>query len=243
VPPLTITTIALPAATWKAGYSATVIASGGRGADKWSATGLPSGLTATANGATLTISGTPVLAGALGDPVTDPVTVTVTDSGRPAHSTARTFSLRVNPPPLTLAGGALTAGTSGAAYSATVSATGGAGAYKWSATGLPAGLTIGPATGTIAGPAPAVTTATTYTVTVTVADSESPAQTATAAFTVRVSPPAPTATPSTPKTTPSTATASASTPATTPSTPATSSSAPKTSPSTPATSASSTATG
>jgi Putative Ig domain len=201
VPALAITTAALPAATWKVAYSATVIASGGTGVDKWSATGLPSGLTATANGATLTISGTPTLAaGALGFPVTDPVTVTVTDSGRPAHSTTRTFSLRVNPPTLTLVGGALTGGISGAAYSATVSATGGAGAYKWSATGLPRGLTIGSTTGTITGTTPTVTAATTYTVTVTVADSESPAQTATATFTIRINPPTPTTSPSTPTT-------------------------------------------
>jgi hypothetical protein len=203
-PPLTITTAALPAATWKAAYAATVSASGGTGVDRWSATGLPSGLTATATGATLTISGTPVLAGALGDPVTDPVTITVTDSGTPRHRTMRTFSLRVNPPPLTLAGGALTAGTSGAAYSAAISATGGAGAYKWSASGLPAGLSIGSTTGTITGTAPTVTAATSYRVTVTVTDSESPAQTATATFTVLVNPPTPATSPSTPTTSPST---------------------------------------
>ncbi len=211
-PPLTITTAVLPAATWKVAYSATVIASGGRGVDKWSATGLPSGLTATANGATLTISGAPVLAaGAAGFPVTDTVTATVT-SGIPAHSTTRTFSLRVNPPTLTLVGSALTAGTSGTAYTATVSATGGAGAYKWSATGLPTGLTIGSTTGTITGTAPTVTTATatTETITVTVADSESPAQTATATFTILVNPPTPTPSPSTPTTSPSTPTTSAS---------------------------------
>jgi serine/threonine-protein kinase len=207
-PPLTITTAALPAATWKVPYAVTVIASGGRGLDKWSATGLPSGLTATANGATLTISGTPVLAGALGDPVIDPVTVTVTDSGTPRHRTTRTFSLRVNPPPLTLTGGALTAGTSGAAYSAAVSATGGAGVYKWSATGLPTGLSIGSTTGTITGTAPTVTAATAYTITVTVTDSESPAQTATARFTVMVNPSTPTTSPSTPTTSPSTPTTS-----------------------------------
>jgi hypothetical protein len=207
-PPLTITTAALPAATWKVPYAVTVIASGGRGVDKWSATGLPSGLTATANGATLTISGTPVLAGALGDPVIDPVTVTVTDSGTPRHRTTRTFSLRVNPPPLTLTGGALTAGTSGAAYSAAVSATGGAGVYKWSATGLPTGLSIGSTTGTITGTAPTVTAATAYTITVTVTDSESPAQTATARFTVMVNPSTPTTSPSTPTTSPSTPTTS-----------------------------------
>ncbi|MGH3250548.1 MAG: putative Ig domain-containing protein, partial [Trebonia sp.] len=201
-PPLTITTAALPAATWKVAYSATVIASGGRGVDKWSATGLPSGLTATANGAALTISGTPTLAaGAIGDPVTDPVTVTVTDSGRPAHSTTRTFSLRVNPPTLTLVGGALTGGISGTAYAATASATGGAGAYTWSATGLPTGLTIGSTTGTITGTTPAVTAATTYRVTVTVADSESPARTATATFTITITPPTPTTSPAPPATT------------------------------------------
>ena len=36
-------------------------------------------------------------------------------------------------------------------YSATVAATGGTGAYTWSASGLPPGLTIGAATGTISG--------------------------------------------------------------------------------------------
>jgi len=187
-PPLTITTTALPAATWQAAYSTTVTASGGTGVDKLSATGLPDGLTATADGATLTISGTPTLAvGAVGFPVTDTVTVTVTDSGTPAQSTTRTFSLSVNPP-TPLAGGALTAGTSGTAYSATLTATGGVGPYTWSATGLPTGLTIGSTTGTITGTAPTVTTATTYTITVTVADSESPALTETATFTITVNP-------------------------------------------------------
>ncbi|HVT67422.1 MAG TPA: putative Ig domain-containing protein [Trebonia sp.] len=83
---------------------------------------------------------------------------------------------------------ALPVATSGAAYSAGVTATGGAGAYKWSATGLPTGLTISPTTGTITGTAPKVTTATASMVTVTVADSASPAHTATARFTLTVSP-------------------------------------------------------
>jgi hypothetical protein len=45
----------------------------------------------------------------------------------------------------------LPSGTTGEDYSATVAATGGTGAYSWSATGLPAGLTINSATGVISG--------------------------------------------------------------------------------------------
>ena len=40
-------------------YSATVIATGGDGTYNWAVTGLPAGLTATASGGTLTVSGTP----------------------------------------------------------------------------------------------------------------------------------------------------------------------------------------
>jgi serine/threonine-protein kinase len=241
------------------GYSGTATVSGGQGPYTWAAaTGLPDGLTATANGATLTISGTPTKAGpstvgvSVGDgespastatanvtitvspatvttpttptppPTTPPPTPTTpTPTPTPTATTPTPTATTPTPTPtpttptpiaptptptktttpaLTLVGGALTAGTSGASYSATVSATGGVGAYKWSATGLPTGLTIGSTTGTITGTAPTVTTATTYTITVTVADSESPAQTATATFTITVNPSTPTTSPSTPAT-------------------------------------------
>jgi hypothetical protein len=232
--PLTITTTALPAATWNADYSATVVSSESTGVHRWSVKGLPQGLTLTTSGAALSISGVPTpAAGAAGFPVTDTVAVTLTDGAKQA---TKTLSLQIEPPPLTLAGGALPAGASGASYSATVSATGGAGAYTWSAIGLPAGLAIDSATGKITGTAPAVKTATTYRVAVTVADGETPAQTATATFTIVVNPPAPTTSPTTPTTGPSTPTTGPTTPSTSPSTPTTSPSTPTASPSTPTTS-------
>jgi subtilisin family serine protease len=66
-------------------------------------------------------------------------------------------------PPFSLAGG-----TVGVTYSATLTASGGTPPYSWSAFGLPAGLSINPATGEITG---IPTTAGTSAVTVTVTDS------------------------------------------------------------------------
>jgi uncharacterized repeat protein (TIGR01451 family) len=67
----------------------------------------------------------------------------------------------------------LPAGTVGLAYpSTTITATGGFGSYKWSATGLPDGLTIGQGTGTITG-TPNTATGSPFPVDVTVTDSNS----------------------------------------------------------------------
>jgi uncharacterized protein (TIGR03437 family) len=67
----------------------------------------------------------------------------------------------------------LPAGQVGVAYAATaVTATGGSGSYAWSATGLPAGLGIGAATGIISG-TPATNSGSPYTVQVTVTDGAS----------------------------------------------------------------------
>ncbi|MGH3251430.1 MAG: putative Ig domain-containing protein, partial [Trebonia sp.] len=168
VPPLTITTATLNAATWHVAYSGTVTASGGTGGYTWSATGLPPGLAI--GSATGTISGTPSFDGEPDHPVNYSVTVTATDGGTPAQPAKRTFAMTVNPPPLSLAAVTLMGGVSGAAYSSTVFADGGNGGYRWSATGLPGALTIGPATGTITGTAPTVRAATTYSVVITVTD-------------------------------------------------------------------------
>jgi hypothetical protein len=184
-PRLTITTASLPSGTSGDDYSDSVTAAGGTGTYSWSATGLPPGLTI--GSATGTISGTLVDVEARDTPGTYPVTVTVKDS---TTSAQKTFSIVVRPQPLILQRTALPAGTSGAAYSHTVFAVGGTGAHAWSATGLPAGLTIGSATGTISGTAPTVKAATTYSVTVTVTDNGSPVQSATATFSLTISPPA-----------------------------------------------------
>jgi eukaryotic-like serine/threonine-protein kinase len=199
-PALTLAGGTLTAATEGAAYSATVAATGGTGTKTYAATGLPAGLTIAA--ATGTISGTPTAAG------TSTVKVTVTDTATPAQTATASYTLVVSAPALTLTGETLAAGTSGAAYSATVAAAGGTGTKTYAATGLPAGLTIGAATGTISG-TPTVTATTTYTVVVTVTDTASPAQTATADFSITIdavtvsTSPTPTPTPTTASPTPS----------------------------------------
>src|SRR6202000_2408889 len=76
-PALTITDNAPAAATVGTAYSGTVTVSGGNGAYTWGAvTGLPAGLTASASGAPLTISGTPAAAG----PAAGTVTVSDTEA-------------------------------------------------------------------------------------------------------------------------------------------------------------------
>ncbi|MBT1070249.1 putative Ig domain-containing protein [Pelotalea chapellei] len=84
----------------------------------------------------------------------------------------------------------LPAGTVGTAYSQTLAATGGTGAYTWTwaaATGsaLPPGLSLAETTGAISG---TPTTAGTYNFSATVTDSASPAKTATQAFSIIVNP-------------------------------------------------------
>jgi hypothetical protein len=90
------------------------------------------------------------------------------------------------PAPLTITTSALPNGQVGAAYAATLAASGGAPSYTWSiSTGsLPAGLTLS-AGGVISGTA---TASGTFHFTVQVADSSSPAQTATASFSITESP-------------------------------------------------------
>ena len=178
-PALAITTAALPAGTTGTAYTTALAATGGHGAYTWAATGLPAGLAI--NARTGVISGTPTA-----DATTE-VTVTVKDSETPTPQTATaTFTLAITTtyPVLAIGTAALPAGTVGTAYTTTLAATGGNGAYTWAATGLPAGLAIDAATGTIAG---TPTAAATSDITVTVTDTETPtAQTATAMLTLTV---------------------------------------------------------
>jgi uncharacterized protein (TIGR03437 family) len=82
----------------------------------------------------------------------------------------------------------LPAGQVGVAYAATtVTATGGSGSYAWSATGLPAGLGIGSATGIISG-TPTTNSGSPYTVLVTVTDSNSAKATRTYSLTINAAP-------------------------------------------------------
>ena len=94
------------------------------------------------NAATLTVA---VPANLVNPP--GPLTVSVVNPGG-STSNAATFTITAV---LTIATQNLPGGTSGTPYSAGVTATGGSGAYTWSATGLPPGLGIDPRTGTIGG--------------------------------------------------------------------------------------------
>jgi uncharacterized protein (TIGR03437 family) len=103
---------------------------------------------------------------------TSPQVNTVAVSGGGASTSQATDSTNIEV--FAISGPAsLPAGQVGVAYAATaVTATGGSGSYAWSATGLPAGLGIGSATGVISG-TPTTNSGSPYTVQVTVTDGNS----------------------------------------------------------------------
>ncbi|GAA2145327.1 hypothetical protein GCM10009760_33840 [Kitasatospora kazusensis] len=121
----------------------------------YSATGLPAGLSI--DPATGLISGTPTTAG------TGSVTVTATDSTGPTGSTS--FSWTVNPAAgntVTVTNPGSQTGTVGTAASLQIGASDSAAGQtlSYSATGLPAGLSINPASGLISGTPSAAATGT-----------------------------------------------------------------------------------
>src|SRR5260370_3393885 len=144
--PLTLTTPSLPPGTVGILYHATVTASGGAAPYQWTVTGLPAGLTFSSNGSSIDISGTPTA------PTTGQmVTVKVTDSG--GGNASQNYPLTISSP-VTITTQSLQQGTVGTMYQATLTATGGFPPYFWSASGLPAGLSIKSnpdGTGTISG--------------------------------------------------------------------------------------------
>jgi hypothetical protein len=117
-------------------YSQTLAATGGTGGGyTWLLTAgvLPAGLSLSALGV---ISGTPPTAGTLS------FTVQVRDS---AGSIATApLAITINPPPLAITTSALASGTAGTPYVQSLAASGGTGAYRWSAVSgsLPTGLAL-----------------------------------------------------------------------------------------------------
>jgi hypothetical protein len=130
-----ITTSTLPLGSVGTAYSAALAASGGSGNYSWSASGLPAGITLTG----LALAGTPTAAGSYAGVA---ITLTDTTTGLAAQ---KTFSITIYNAPA-IATSTLASGSIGSAYTAALAATGGSGAYSWSATGLPTGLSLNAAT-------------------------------------------------------------------------------------------------
>jgi len=173
--PLTITTATLPSVVAGTAYSVPLAATGGDAPYTWAVQGLPAGIIASVGGA---LTGTPTTAGSY------TVSATVTDSK--GATAAQRFSLTVTAVPMAIATASLPNATVQSAYSATVSASGGAGSNKWTASGLPSGLAMsagGVISGTPTAPGVAV-------VAVTVTDAAGTVAVATLTLTVAM-PPAP----------------------------------------------------
>ena len=143
---LTLSPASLPNGTQGTAYSQTVIASGGSGGYSYSITSgsLPAGLTL--NASTGVIGGTPTATGS------STFTVQAVDSS--ANTGSRSYTINIGgAAALTLSPSTLANGMQGVAYSQTVTASGGNGAYTYtiSSGALPAGLTLNAGTGVISG--------------------------------------------------------------------------------------------
>nr|WP_242081595.1 putative Ig domain-containing protein [Xanthomonas indica] len=139
-PTLTLPATTLPNGTAGQAYSAAVTpASGGIAPYAYtvSAGALPAGVTV--NGASGALSGTPTVAGNFS------FTLTATDStSGTAGQAARSYTLAIVSPTLTVAPSTLPSGTAGTAYSQTLSTSGGTAPYSYalSSGALPAGLSL-----------------------------------------------------------------------------------------------------
>jgi len=173
------TITALPDGVVGVGYTATLVASGGVGPHTWSVSAghLPPGLSLRGN----IISGTPTAHGAT------PFVVSARDSQGQAFNVNQWLSIAVVAPTTvhvpTITSTTLPQSTVGVAFSATLTASGGTAPYTWTATGLPAGLSL---SGNIISGAPTI--AGTHAIVVRVQDSRG--QSAEQSLTIVVAPPA-----------------------------------------------------
>jgi hypothetical protein len=177
--PLNITNTSLPSGALNTVYGpVSITATGGFAPYSFGATGLPTGLTLSSGGS---LSGTPTAAGSFS------ASITVTDSEAVPATKTVTLPLTITAPPLALSPGTgnLPSATQNAAYSTSLTPSGGIGPYTITLDGtsvaLPAGLTFNATTAsttaaTITGTPTAL--ATTSGIIVDVTDSEVPAVTA-----------------------------------------------------------------
>lgn len=135
--PLAVPGGALATAQVGTRYSQTVTASGGVAPYSYTIVGggLPTGLTLSADGV---LSGTPTSGGSFS------FTILATDSNTPGLTSTGDYTLAVSAAAITVTPASLPGGTRGAAYSQTLSATGGTAPYTYSVTSgdLPAGLSL-----------------------------------------------------------------------------------------------------
>jgi putative Ig domain-containing protein/Big-like domain-containing protein len=180
VKPLVVETSSLPPGTVGGTYQRSLAAIGGTPPYTWAISpgsgSLPAGLSL--DPATGAITGTPTSAGASN------FMVAVADAAKPGQSSTESLSVNVVSP---LVFGTLTLPSAvlNSTYSQALSASGGAQPYTWSLLSgtLPAGLTLNPATGMLAG-TPTANGTTTFAVQV--ADSAQPGLSASRTFTVSV---------------------------------------------------------
>ena len=175
-----ITTEILPKGALNKPYSYPLRAQGGQFPYRWSATGLPPGLTMNSVGV---LSGSPTTLGAFKP------NITVTDSSSPAQTTEKTIDLTVDPP-LTITTSSLPAGVLGVSFTVfpgttTLQAQNGQIPYSWTATGLPPGMTLS-STGSLGGTPSALGT---FNVNATVTDFSIPQQTATRVIPLQITNP------------------------------------------------------
>ena len=172
---LTITTAALADAQIAALYSQQLQANV---AGTWDIVSgaLPPGLTL--NTVTGQIAGRPTTSG------TFVFSARLTDTGSPAQTVTRDFTIRVGGP-LQIATDALPNGIANVGYLATAASTGGIGALSWSVTSgaLPSGLNLNPATGVLSG---TPTASDTFHFTLTVQDDALPPHVISRALAIRV---------------------------------------------------------
>ena len=177
--PLKITSSGLTGGTANQSYSAALGASGGTTPYTWSITSgsLPAGVSL--NPATGVLAGTPTASGNF------PINVTVMDSAKQTATAVLSLSVAAAATPLKITSSGLTGGTANQSYSAALGASGGTTPYTWSITSgsLPAGVSLNPATGVLAG---TPTASGTYNPVVTVKDAGSPSQTAAAKLAISI---------------------------------------------------------
>jgi hypothetical protein len=166
---LTITTAGLNDGLAGSAYNTPLAATGGVPPYTWSSTDLPRNLAINpTTGAVTAITGTPL------NPGRYTVHIAVTDSSAPTPlSTTATFALTIASPPLQMVTTSpLPSGKPGVPYTYQATASGGLQPYNWTASGLPAWLSLNNTTGILSGTPPAGDAS--YTFSLVVTDSTSP---------------------------------------------------------------------